>query len=157
MKGLPYQMSDESVSRLLVVRCGGHTCGLKLSQLSEVMRPLPSEPVTGAPEVVQGISVIRGIPCPVVDLGALFGERNPATRLVVVRAGKRRIALAVDKVLGIQPFSLAAFSELPPLVRGAGAGALEAIGALDSELLFVLDSGRLIPDELLASLASEGN
>jgi hypothetical protein len=44
---------------------------------------------------------------------------------------------------------------MPPLLRDAAACALEAIGALDSELLFMLNSAGVVSEKLLAPLTSE--
>lgn len=143
-------MDDARFSRVLVVRAPCHGCALNLEQVIEVTRLLPINPIAGAPETVQGLAVIRGAPVPVVSLAMLFGEKSAVTtRLVVVRTGDRRAALAVDEVLGIRGFSRAALSALPPLARNAAAGTLEAIGVLDSELIFLLNSASVIPEELL--------
>jgi light-regulated signal transduction histidine kinase (bacteriophytochrome) len=46
---------------------------------------------------VCGLSIIRGTPAPVVDIGLLLGEQpTRADRLVAIRVGKRIVALAVD-------------------------------------------------------------
>ena|SRR5579863_62795 len=138
----------------LLVRITTHTCALKLSDVIEVMRPLPVEALAGAPEMVRGISVIRGRPVPVVALAALFsGAAGSPTRWVLLRTGDKRVALAVDAVLGVDEFASSGLTTMPPLLRDAAAGVVEAIGALDSELLFVLNTVGIIPHDLLESLA----
>jgi chemotaxis signal transduction protein len=57
-----------SQSRTLVVGVKGRLCAVPLSHVIEIMRPLPVEPISSVPSFVQGISIIRGIPTPVVDL-----------------------------------------------------------------------------------------
>jgi hypothetical protein len=42
---------------------------------------------------------------------------------------------------------------MPPLLRDAASAAVETIGASDSELFFFLNTARVVPDELLDSLA----
>jgi hypothetical protein len=42
---------------------------------------------------------------------------------------------------------------MPPLVKTAHADAVSAIGALDAELLVVLESARMLPDDAWAALA----
>jgi len=44
---------------------------------------------------------------------------------------------------------------MPPLLRDAAAGLVEAIGTLDSELFFVLNTASIVPDEFLESLAGQ--
>ena len=74
-------------------------CRLKTS--IEIMRMLPVEPVTGAPTYVRGLSIIRGAPVPVVDLGVIVsGEPCHAARLVTVKSAARIVALAVEAIVG---------------------------------------------------------
>ena len=149
-------VSETSVNPVLLFHVGTHTCALNLSHVIEIMRPLPAEAVAGAPEMVRGLSVIRGTPVPVVALAGLFDAGgSPGTRFVVVRTGDKQVALAVDAVLGIHEFAPAAYQALPPLLRNAARGVVEAIGALDSELIFVLNSASIIPDELWKSLPGQ--
>jgi purine-binding chemotaxis protein CheW len=145
-------MNDDSVSALLV-RAASHCCALNLSYVIEILRPLPLEQLTGAPEIVSGLSIIRGNPVPVLDLAGLFGpSASSPARLVLVRSGTGQIALAVDQVLGISQFSASSLNRLPPLLQNASAGSVEKIGILDSELLFILNTTHLVPEDFLASL-----
>lgn len=115
------------------------------------MRPLPVEPVAGIPQYVQGISVIRGAPVPVVDLPALLDSRASRTsftgRFVTLKVEDRRFALAVDSVLGIRKLDSTQLEELPPLLRHTDVDIIEAIGVADAQLLVVLRGGRMIPEE----------
>jgi purine-binding chemotaxis protein CheW len=84
----------------------------------EVMRPLPLEPVIGLPTFILGLSVIRGAPVPVVDLAALTGDRRGSgtTRFVTLGLGERRVAVAVEEVLGVRALDVETLQELPPLL-----------------------------------------
>jgi len=88
---------------------------------------------------------------PVVDLGLLLGvEQVRATRLVALRVGARTVAAAVGAVLGVR--TLAGDGTLPPLLKEAGHGAIQALGSIDRELLLVLEGARLVPEALYAQL-----
>lgn len=141
----------------LLVRVGPHTCALKLSQVIEIMRPLKVAALAGAPQPAAGMAVIRGTPVAVVNLAALFEcDGGAASRFVIVRAGvERRIALAVDTVLGIRVLASAMYQAMPPLLQHAAQGAVETVGALDSELLFVLNTASLVPHELLQAVCEQ--
>jgi len=149
-------MNAAPIRPALLVRVATHTCALNLDHVIEVMRPLPIEALAGAPDLVRGLSVIRGAPVPVVALAALFdADGGTCTRFVVVRTGDKRVALAVEAVLGIREFARADYQVMPPLLRDAARGAVETVGALDAELLFVLNTASIIPEELLNSLAGQ--
>jgi purine-binding chemotaxis protein CheW len=143
-----YSLNDRDAGLLLICRVQTRLCGLPLEHVLEIMRPLPTEPVAGAAHFVRGLAVIRGAPVPVVDTARLLGaEGAQADRFVTVNAGERRVALAVDSVLGVRAVPAGSLRELPPLLHEACADVVAAIGLLDAELLLVLHSARLLPDD----------
>jgi purine-binding chemotaxis protein CheW len=145
--------------KMLLCRAGSLVCGLSIESVAETMRPLPIEPISGMPELVSGLSIIRGAPLPVVDLARLLGDESNTRpgRFVVVKTDGRRLALAVSEVIGIRTLDATSLGGLPPLLRSARADLVSAIGSLDSALLLVLEGGRILPDsgwsELLAASA----
>jgi purine-binding chemotaxis protein CheW len=143
-------------SRTLVVGVKGRLCAVSLTHVIEIMRPLSIAAISDAPLFVQGISIIRGIPTPVVDLGALLGTPNGAAdRFVTLRAGERQVALSVGSVLGVRELDVSKIGELPPLLQGASKDAIEAMGALDEQLLVVLRAGWELPDEVWQTLTAQ--
>jgi purine-binding chemotaxis protein CheW len=139
----------------LLCRIGTRLCALPLSSVVETLRPLPVEPVAGAPDFVLGLSVVRGGPVPIVDAGMLLaGEAGRPCRVVIVKAGTRRVGLAVDAVVGLRQLE-SRLEELPPLLRGESGGRVTAVAALDAELLLVLQAMRLVPEEALAALEAK--
>lgn len=150
-------MSGETVAAL-VVAVGRRACALALTDVSEVMRPLPIERVDGAPFFVAGLAVVRGAAVPVVDLGAVLEGGAPSHlwgRFVSVKVGARHVALAVGGVLGVRTLERAQLTALPPLLRDAAGEAIEAIAAADAQLLVVLRAARLVPEELWSTLAAD--
>jgi purine-binding chemotaxis protein CheW len=139
----------------LLVHVGGRGCFLPLSEVVETMRPQPIEPLAGVPHFIIGVSIVRGAAVPVVDLGAVVGtiDSRSSSRFVTVRLGDRIAALAVDDVLGVRDLERARMEEMSPLLRGANADVVQAIGTLDAELLVVLRSSRILPDDVWDALA----
>ena len=140
----------------LFCRVDARLCALPLESIVETTRPLPCEPVAGTPDFVLGLSVIRGAPVPVVDAGLLVsGRRSSPSRFVVLRVGERRVALAVETVVGVRSTASVRLEDLPPLVRSVDSEMFVAIGALDAELLLVLTAVRIVPEDLLAGMEGE--
>jgi purine-binding chemotaxis protein CheW len=145
---------------MLIVSAQTQVCALPLTLIIETMRALPIELVPRTPHFVRGISIIRGIPTPVVDLGLLLGTPGGvANRFVTLRLGNRRVALSVDAVLGIKDFDAMKLHALPPLLAELSKDMVEAIGTRDAQLLLVMRSGWELPDDvwqgLLMSKASQ--
>jgi purine-binding chemotaxis protein CheW len=155
-----FGLGSEGPARLgvLVCRVRRYFCALPLAHVVETMRPLPIEPLTTALELVTGVAIIRGAPVPVVDLGSLLGtdEVSSPTRFVTVSVDNRRVALAVEEVVGVRDFSASDLEELPPLLRDVGAELISAVGVLDDALLIVLRATRILSESTLDALAATG-
>jgi purine-binding chemotaxis protein CheW len=142
---------------VLIVGLSGRIYALPLTRVIETMRPLPIEPIAGMPPFVRGVSIIRGLPTPVVDLGVVLGTHaSVAERLVTVRLEDRQVAFAVDAVVGIRELDASALQELPPLLQGASGDAVAAIGMLDEKMLMILRAGWELPEEVWQALAEQG-
>ena len=116
-----------------------------------------SMPLAGVPSFIQGLAVVRGVPTPVVNAASLLsGEASHPTRFVTVKTGTRRIVLAVDAVVGVVEIPPGSVDALPQLFQNAELDAISAIGMLDGELLLVLRSTRLIPDDVWATIRAGG-
>lgn len=152
-------MSASQDNLRLLIRSGSHTCALPLSDVVETMRPLPIAPLAGAPEGVLGMSLVRGVAVPVVDLAALLGDRMACcTRFVCLRVSQRVVALAVDSVIGIHELAGSRLAAMPPLLQAFRPTVIAAITALDAELILMLRSAGLIPSEeaIVAQEAHDG-
>jgi purine-binding chemotaxis protein CheW len=143
-------------SAMLLARVGELACALPIEHVVETMRPLPIEPIgrgDAALAMIDGLAMIRGAPVPVVDARKLLGVTGgAATRFVVLRTADRRIALAVDAVLGVRPLAPEVVSQLPPLLAGAHRDVVSAIAARDRGLCAVLDAARVLPDDAWRAL-----
>jgi len=138
----------------LLCRVRTRLCALPLRHVVETMRPLPVEALPKAHAFVRGLAVVRGIPIPVVDAGALLGDEAApeSARFVSLKTGERHIALAVEGVLGIHDLTSSSPRELPPLLREANADVVSALSTLDSALLLVLQDARMVPESVWQSL-----
>ena len=143
---------------LLICRVGARLCGIPLEHVLETMRPLPVEPLGHLPGFVDGLSLIRGRPTPVLDVHRLLGapvEERTRQRYVTIRVGQRCAALAVDAVLGVRELDLTQLNELPTLLREPRNDLVVALGELDHELFLVLERSRLVPEAVWAALDAE--
>lgn len=146
--------------RALIVTIATRACAIPIHYVAETMRPLPIEAIAGMPDFVRGVSLIRGVPIPVIDLATLLRATDGSItygRFVTLKIGGRRAAIAVDGVVGLRNLDLTQVGELPPLLRAAGADIIDAIGTCDAQLLVVLRAMRIVSDEVWRALeAREG-
>jgi purine-binding chemotaxis protein CheW len=130
-------------------------CALPIAHVEETMRPLPIERLANMPAYVLGLSIVRGFPLPVIDAGQLLSGTPKGLdpqRFVTIKVGARRAVLAVDAVIGIRVLASTSTQDLPPLLHDSAADVVEAITAVDADLLFVLRSARLVPDSVWVAL-----
>lgn len=145
------------INQVLVVMVGTRACAFPLRHVAETMRPLLIEPIAGTPGFVCGVSVIRGLPTPVVDLKGLLenSDNSPSFgRFVTLKYDARRVVIGVDSVVGLRNLDSAQFGELPPLLRDVTADLIDSFGTLDAQLLLVLHAARIVPDEVWSTLAA---
>ena len=117
--------------------------------------PLPVQALAGTQPFVRGISIMRGAPTPVVDV-ALLLSGHPATvsRFVAVRTGRGPVALACGEVLGIRPVGdTGATRAYSALLGGVPMRLVAAVGRYESGPLLVLQSTRVLEDEIWAAVA----
>ncbi|UCC74751.1 MAG: chemotaxis protein CheW [Gemmatimonadota bacterium] len=118
-------MSD-SARRQLLVEVGEFLLAAAADEVREVMDPTEATPVPGAVPGVLGLINRRGKIIVAGELGAFLGlssEPGEESALVVFADGDRRIALLVDRVLGVGPDRDGDLD--------VGSDLLEALGARD--------------------------
>lgn len=150
---MDYPKAVTAAGLCLLCRVGALTCALQLEAVAETMRPLPISSLAGAPPFVIGLAVIRGVPTPVVDASRLLNGTASIQPLRFVRLliPGRSVALAVDEVIGIRDLSAQSFEALPP-VLAACADIAPQVATLDTELLVVLSTARLVPEAVWLTL-----
>jgi purine-binding chemotaxis protein CheW len=137
----------------VVCRVGPYLVALPLGHVEETLRPLPTESFANSPIYVRGLARIRGAVTPVVDAAALLGiAESVPTRYVTLKTGERRVALAVDAVVGTRAIPATSLQSMPPLLTEARGDLVSQIGSLDRQLLIVLNDAHLLPPALWAAL-----
>ncbi|WP_433292306.1 chemotaxis protein CheW [Actinoplanes sp. CA-030573] len=159
----------------LVFRAGPLLCALRLDEVIETMRPLEIQPLAGTPAFVLGISVLRGVPTPVIDVARLLGGSGPSggngpssgngasggngakpRRYIAVRTERGAVALAVGPVIGIRNVDASATGGHPALLGTRSSRLVAGVGTVGSEPLLLLQSMRAVPDEVWEAAAGVG-
>lgn len=151
------RQNDFGITTTLVVRAAGRMCAFELLAVREVTRPLAVEGLPEAPPWVLGLSQVRGSAVPVVSLAGILGQAaGEAGRWVVVHVGQRRVAVAVESVVGIRSLPRDALAAMPPLAREAHGDVIAAVGRLDAGFLSIIETSHLVPGGLWEALLERG-
>lgn len=138
----------------LVFRAGPLLCALRLDEVIETMRPLATHPLAGTPAFVTGICIMRGIPSLVIDVARLLGgARAEVVRFIAVRTERGAVAFATGKIHGVRPVGADGTPRHDALLGAAPARLIAAVGTIDAEPVLLLQSMRLVPDEVWAAAA----
>ncbi|MFF0378116.1 chemotaxis protein CheW [Actinoplanes missouriensis] len=142
----------------LVFHAGPLYCAFPLDEVVETMRPLQTRPLAGTPPYVRGLSILRGMPSPVVDVTHLLtGEPGEISRYVAVRAGRGVVACATGPVLGVQEVEVEPAEGPTAALSGVVSKALiAAVGRMETEPLVLLRGIRTVPDEVWEAAGSTG-
>jgi chemotaxis signal transduction protein len=151
-------VSNDRTDSSLICRVHKSVGASPLRHVMETMRLRLTGVVTGAPQFVCDLAVIRGTPVPLVVAAKLLVEEDALVRRWVTMAiTSRRVALAVEGLLGVRPVRPSRSHALPPLLSDVGRDFVLRLGLLDEALLPLLQGGYLSSDEVWARLDSAGN
>ncbi|CAG0930887.1 hypothetical protein PLCT1_01554 [Planctomycetaceae bacterium] len=143
---------------IIVFRVGARLCALPVESVLETHRPLSCEPLPDTPAWVLGVSQLRGMLTPVVDLGLLLSslKLDEPRRAIATRTSKGRcVDLLVSDVIGLRARNDFVAGTIPPLLSECSSRLIEELGRLDDALLSVLKTGSLVPEDIWKG-ASEG-
>jgi purine-binding chemotaxis protein CheW len=153
--GQPGQIEASAGDSSLVFRAGSLLCALPLEEVIETMRPLATYPMAATPVFVRGICIMRGVPAPVVDVArVLGGGEAEVVRFVAVRTERGPVAFATGEVIGIRPAVADAGLHQAALLGSAPGGLVAGITRLGTEPLLLLQSMRVVPDEVWEAAAA---
>ena len=96
----------DSVKRQLLFEVGRYLFSVEAQYVREVLEPCAVTPVPGAATPVVGLINIRGTLMIAARLAALLGVTpgvDEETALVTFEHGQRRLALLVDRAVGVAP------------------------------------------------------
>jgi len=150
-------MADSQAVRVVVFQVGNLACGMLASRAREILAPLPTTRIPGAPDTIVGLINVRGTLLTVVD-GHRLLDRTPLPEhegaLLIVDVGTRRLGLAVGRVDDL--FELPAEQlEAREALPGVDVRLVKAVGRRDGHHFVVLDTEALLAPLLSAASGAD--
>lgn len=145
----------EDVLQLVTFRVGEQECGLDITSVSEVIRPLKITPLPRMPRFIEGVINLRGIIIPVVDLRKRFVVGNPGAdtrkvRMMITRGAIREtgggdlLALIVDGADEVITVPKKDIAPPPEAARGAQTDFIGGVGKTEDRLIIILDIAKVL-------------
>lgn len=142
----------------LVFEVNGRPHAIPSGRVAEVIQRSPLTPVANAPAHLLGVTTLRGVVLPVVDVQPLLGhatrteldERSCFVIALVAdgRGGHCPVGLAVSKVLGTRRFDESALEPAPRIGGLAQAPHVRGFGRSDGELALLLELDALFEQDV---------
>ncbi len=142
--------------QLVVFDLAGESYGINIAAVESIIKMQTITQLPQAPYYVKGVTNLRGMVLPVIDLRLRFGleaqEVNRQTRIIIVTMGNVKVGVVVDgvsEVLRVQDNTIGA---LPPMVSTVNSAFLKGIVRLEDRLIILLELGKVLDLEEQQSL-----
>jgi purine-binding chemotaxis protein CheW len=135
--------------KALIFKVGQEEYGVNIGQVVSIERMQTITAYPNRPPHVLGVTTLRDVVTPVVDLrAALTGESlqpTDATRIIIVQTYDNAIGLVVDAATEVLDIALDTIQH-PNLLEEKDVSYLKGITKLDHRLLILLDIEKLLED-----------
>ena len=132
----------------LLLAAGARRAAIPIGAVIETMRPLSITPLAGAPAAVLGVSLVRGAPTLVIDLGALLGEAEPGPDRWVALCWSDRPTAIACRVIGVRAVPHEEVRAGAATIARAAASFVGSVVVMDGALVTVLDARAAIDARL---------
>jgi purine-binding chemotaxis protein CheW len=144
--------------QLVVFELAGESYGINIAAVESIIKMQPITHLPQSPYYVRGVTDLRGIVLPVIDLRNRFGleaeQVTRQTRIIVVTMGSLKVGVVVDAVSEVLRVPEEAIEGLPPLVGSVNSAFLKGIVRLEQRLIILLELGKVLDFEEQKSLAA---
>lgn len=132
--------------------------GLEVGKVHEIVRVENIIPVPHSRTYFLGMMDIRGKVIPIIDLKRKLmlddGEASLPDRAIIIEVEKRRVGLAVDRVLNVVPFRSQDVDQGPPAVKSVHTRYIAGIGKVKERFVVLMNIDHLFSPEELTELFS---
>ncbi len=142
------ETQEETQRQLVITKVADVLCGIEIDSVHEIIPTQEITSVPRSPRNMLGVTDVRGVVIPVVDLRACLRyvptEFGSETRIVLVSYGDSKVGLVVDGVAEVITLDKDAFQ---PVTSDIGDTAyLKSVARLDDRLILYIDHARAIQD-----------
>ncbi|MCE1254274.1 MAG: chemotaxis protein CheW [Anaerolineae bacterium] len=142
--------------QLVVFELGDENFGVDISAVESIIKMQELTKVPHAPGFVEGVTNLRGIVLPVIDLRKRFGmpkdEGTKDTRIVVTNVDNVKVGMIVDSVSEVLTIPENVVEATPPMISSIDTAFITGIAKLDNRLIILLDLSKVLSSKEQNSL-----
>ncbi|OHV12039.1 chemotaxis protein CheW [Kushneria phosphatilytica] len=148
------QKVDNEGHEFLVFRLGDEEYGIDILKVQEIRGYEGVTRIANAPEFIKGVTNLRGVIVPIVDLRLRFdigsAEYTGQTVVIVLNIGNRVVGIVVDGVSDVLTLSSEQIKPAPEFGASLSTQYLTGLGSVDERMLILVDIEKLMTSEEMA-------
>ena len=134
--------------QLVVFELGDENFGVDISSVESIIKMQELTKVPHAPGFVEGVTNLRGVVLPVLDLRKRFSmpgiEESKDTRIVVSNIDGIKVGMIVDSVSEVLTVPETVIEATPPMISSVDTTFITGIAKLENRLIILLDLTRVL-------------
>jgi purine-binding chemotaxis protein CheW len=142
---------------VLAFRLGAEEYALDILRVQEIRGYEAVTRIASAPEFIKGVTNLRGLIVPIVDMRIRFRLGAPTydqfTVVIILNIGGRVVGMVVDSVSDVISLTPAQIKPAPDMGAALRTDHLLGLGTVDERMLILLDIDKLLTDAELGMLA----
>ncbi|WP_227368289.1 chemotaxis protein CheW [Halomonas sp. M20] len=145
---------DAHSSEFLVFSLGEEEYAVDILKVQEIRGYENVTRIANAPDFIKGVTNLRGVIVPIVDLRIKFHldniEYGGQTVVIVVNVGERVVGIVVDGVSDVMTLSPDQIKPAPEFGVTMSSDYLSGLGSLEDRMLVLVDIDKLLTSEEMA-------
>lgn len=155
-------LAAEAESReFLVFSLGDEEYAIDILKVQEIRGYENVTRIANAPDFIKGVTNLRGVIVPIVDLRIKFHldkvEYGGQTVVIVVNVADRVVGIVVDGVSDVMTLTPDQIKPAPEFGVTLSSDFLSGLGSLDDRMLVLVDIDKLLTSEEMALVDSTSN
>ena len=139
------QYADDE--HLVVFRLNEQVYGVSIMVVESIIKNQAITPVPRAPFSIVGVTNLRGIVLPVINMHQRLGleelEKSPHTRIIIINKSDVSAGLMVDEVLAVAKIDASSITPPSPVIYKTQTQFIKGIAKFDNHLVILLDLDKI--------------
>lgn len=149
---------ESAGEEFLVFTLGSEEYGIDIFKVQEIRGYDQVTRITNTPAFIKGVTNLRGVIVPIVDLRIKFAQNdvcyNDNTVVIVLNLQQRVVGIVVDGVSDVLSLSADQIRPAPQFAVTLATECLTGLGSLEDRMLILVDIERLLSSEEMALVDS---
>ncbi|SCU74843.1 purine-binding chemotaxis protein [Cupriavidus necator] len=151
--------SDASGQEFLVFTLGSEEYGIDILKVQEIRSYETVTRISSAPDFIKGVTNLRGVIVPIVDLRLKFRLGNVRydhqTVVIILNVAGRVVGIVVDGVSDVLTLTGDAIKPAPEFGVSISTEHLTGLGTIDGRMLVLIDIEKLMTSPEMALVEAE--